>query len=442
MESLKKRKLFIYLIVATAFLLVGTFVYALLRDDDPYKYFTGMGDEFDISPDDKHFLFSYYIDGQEGIYKANVDGTDVEQLTSSETDRHHAPKYSHDGTKIIFLSKNPEGINSLYIANEDGSQQKQLIPTSVHVSEAVFSYTGETIYYIGMPAEAFKKAEGETTEGFDLYSVNINGENIKQLTNENYFDMESLIVSHDGKAIYYRLFDMNKEKVTMYSLENKLEKEAAISEALPNDSYYIQLSPNEDKLAYTAIAEESLNSPLYEYELFIIDTEERQPKRLTDFNSSVVAPIFFHHQNQIAFLNYTNWPIDPAKNDLFVLDLGTEELQPVHMAVSNQNSSNWLIKGINQLVNGTTITVIYIIMIGLLITYLHQFHSKRKSYVPAIASLILTIIVFISSVIVAFNVDPWYGIGLGTFAAVLMGCTLLVFGYAFVLNLVGKSRKE
>lgn len=71
MESLKKRRLLICLIVATAFLLVATIAYALLRDDDSYKYFTGVGDEFDISPDDKHFLFSYYVDGKEGLYMAN-----------------------------------------------------------------------------------------------------------------------------------------------------------------------------------------------------------------------------------------------------------------------------------------------------------------------------------------------------------------------------------
>ena len=108
------------------------------------------------------------------------------------------------------------------------------------------------------------------------------------------------------------------------------------------------------------------------------------------------------------------------------------------MALSTQVSRHWLIKGVNQLVNGITIAVLYMIMIGLLITYLHQYHSKRKSYLPVIASLLLTIIIFISSVIVAFIVEPWFGIGLGMIAVALLGSTLLVFGYAFVLNLFGK----
>ncbi|MFJ7736465.1 DPP IV N-terminal domain-containing protein [Lysinibacillus sp. NPDC097287] len=438
MESLKKKKLMVYTIVATAFLLVGTIAYAILRDDDPYKYFTGIGDQFEISPDDKHFLFPYYVDGKEGLYKANVDGTDVRQITSSDKARHHSPKYSGDGAKILFLSKNSDGVNSLYVANQDGSQQKQITFNDVHVSEAVFSYTGETLYYTGVSASALNKAEGETKDGFDLYSVNLHGENTKQLTTKDYFSMKSLSVSPDGKAIYYSLFDGDKERFTSFSLENNEEKEASISEVLPKDSYNHQLSPNENKLAYTAVSEESQNTSLYKYELFTIDIDERQPKRLTHLNSSVVSPKFFHRKNQMAFLEHTNWSGDPAENDLYVLDIGTGDLQPVELALSPQVPGHWFIKGINKLVNGLTIAVLYMVLIGLLITYLHQYNSKRKSYVPAIASLILTVLVFISTIMVVIMVDPWLGMGLGTIAIALLGCTVIVFGYAFVLNSVVK----
>lgn len=437
MESLKKRRLFISTIVVTALLLVGSITYDLLRDDDPYKYFTGMGYEFDISPDDQHFLFSYSVEGKEGIYRANGDGTDVMQLTSSETERHHAPKYSNDGTKILFLSKDSEGVNSLYVADQDGNQQKQLTPKNVHVSEAVFSTTGETVYYIGVSTETINKSGEDIVEG--LYSVNSNGENIEQLTTKVTSFMNSLSVTPDGKAIYYNLYNGQKERIFLFSLENSEEKEASISEVLPKVSYNYQLSPNEDKLAYTTISEESLNRPHFEYELFLIDVEERQPKRLTNLQSSVVSPRFLHHKNQIAFLENTSWPIPPDKHNLYVLDLETEDLQPVELALSTQVSGLWFIKGINQLVNGYTIALLYMILIGLLITYLHQYHEKRKSYAPAIASLILTAIVLISSFFVAIIVDPWIGIGLGMLAVALLVCTLLVFGYAFILNFVSKK---
>ena len=438
MESLKKRRLLVFSIVATALLLVATITYALLRDEDPYKYFTGIGEQFEISPDDKHFLFSYYVDGKAGLYSANVDGSDVKQITSSDTERHHAPKYSSDGTKILFLSKNADRLNSLYVANADGIQQKRLTSNNVHVSEAVFSYTGETLYYIGESAENLKKSEGEMTEGSYLYSININDKNSEKLTSKDYFYMNSLSISADGKTLYYSLFDGNKDKVTSFSLENSEEKKASITDVLPNDSYNYQLSPNEDKLAYTAVSEESQNTSLFKYELFVMDIEQRQSKRMTHLNSSVVAPRFFNHKNQIAFLEHSNWPTDPAENDLFILDLGTGDLQPVEIALSTQVSSHWFIKGINQVVNGITIAVLYIVFMGLLITYLHQYYSKRKSYIPAIVSLFLTVLVLISAIMAVVMVDPWLGMGLGMLVIALFGCTVIVFCYALVLNFVVK----
>ena len=439
MESLKKRRIFISLIVATAFLLVATIAYALLGDDDPYKYFSGVGDKFDISPDDKHFLFSNYLNGKEAIYRANGDGTDVIQLTSSETERHHAPKYSRDGKKILFLSKNSERINTLNLANQDGNQKKQLTSNNLHVSEAVFSYSGETIYYVGMPAEDFKKAEGETSKGFDLYSIEIDDGKIKRLTNKNYFEMTSLSVSPDGKEVYYNLFNGNKEIITSFSIETGLEQGKTISEVMPNDSYNFQLSPDGAKLAFTAVSKESQNGSLFEYELFLIDIEKQRTKRLTDLNSSVASPKFFHHKNQIAFLENTNWPQEPAEFDLYVLDLGTEKLQSIHLALSNQDVSHRLIDGVNQLVNGFTIAILYIILFGFLITYLYYYHSKEKSYLPVKISFSLTVVAFISSIVVAFVVDPWFGMGVGMLTAALMVCTFLVFGYAFVLNRFGKK---
>ena len=438
MESLKKRRIFIYSIVVTALLLVSTITYGLVRDDDPYKYFTGMGDQFEISPDDQYFLFSYYVDGKEGLYRANVDGSDVQQITRSDTARHHAPKYSRDGTKILFLSKNADRLNALYVANADGSQQKRLTSNNIHVSEAVFSDTGDTVYYIGEPAENLKKSEGEMTEGSYVYSIHINGENSEKLTTEDYFFMNSLAISADGKTLFYSLFDGQKDKVTSFSLENNEEKDTTITDVLPNESYHYQLSPSEDKWAYTAVTEESKNSSLYKYELFIMDIEQRQSTRMTHLNTSVVAPRFFNHKNQIAFLEYTNWANDPAENALYIVDLGTEDLQPVELALSTQSSNHWFIKGVNQLVNGTTIAVLYMLLLGLLITYLQQYHSKRKSYVPVIASLVLSVLVCIASVAVAMMVDSWYGIGVGVLAIALLGCTVIVFGYALVLNFVVK----
>lgn len=398
-----------------------------------------MGSSFDLSADEEQYLFSYYLDGNESIYRSNADGTDVEKLVESENARLHSPRYSNDGAKILYLAENAEHINTLTVANEDGSEQKILTPDKTHVSEAVFSITGDKIYFIGTPAEDFKKAEGETTEGFDLYSVDLGSGEIDQLTNRDYFTMNDLSISQDGEEIYYSLFKVNREKITAYSIEDGIEKEAPGSNRLPEDSYAYQYSPDGSKMAYTSISEESLDSSLFKYELFLLDLENGEKKRLTNLESSVISPMFFKTQDSIAFLENTNWPQVPEKYTLYELDLGTEKLHTIEMAMTPSNSSHWVMKTLDTFANGYTVAALYIILLGLFSTYLFFFHSTRKRFIPAIASIILTALVFISSFIVAMVVNPWYGIGLGMLAAALLGCTLIIFAYAYALKFFFKK---
>jgi len=436
---LKNKKLLWGLMSVTFLLFVGSIVFSLLRDDDPYRYYTGMGSSFDLSPDEEQYLFPYYLDGNESIYRSNADGTDVTKLIESENARLHSPRYSDDGAKILYLAENAEHINTLFVANMDGSEQKMLTPDKTHVSEAVFSKTGDQIYFVGTPAKDYKKAEGETTEGFDLFSVNLSSGNIDQLTNRDYFTMNDLSISQDGKEIYYRVFEVNREKVTAYSIEDGIEKEAPGSNRLPEDSYAFRYSPDGSKMAYNSISEESLDSSLFKYELFLLDLENGETKRLTNLGSSVVSPKFFKTQDCIAFLENKNWPQVPEKHTLNVLDLRTEKIQSIEMKITPPNSSHWVMKTLDIFANGYTVAALYIILLGLLSTYLFFFHSTRKRFIPAIVSIILTVLVFISSFVVAMVVDPWYGIAVGMLAVALLGCTLIIFAYAYVLKFFFKE---
>ena len=436
---MKNKKLLWGLMSVTFLLFVGSIVFSLLRDDDPYRYYTGIGSSFDLSPDEEQYLFPYYVDGNESIYRSNADGTNVTKLVESETARLHSPRYSNDGAKILYLAENPEHLNTLFVANEDGSEQKLLTPDKTHVSEAVFSKTGDKIYFVGTPAEDYKKVEGETTEGFDLFSVDLDSGKIDQLTNRDYFTMNDLSISHDGKELYYSLFEVNRENVTAYFIADGIEKEAPGSNWLPEDSYAYRYSSDGSKMAYTSISEESLDSSLFKYELFLLDLENGESKRLTNLGSSVVSPMFLRTQNSIAFLENKNWPQVPEKHTLKVLDLGTEKIKSIEMEMTPSNSSHWVMKTLDLFANGYTVAALYVILLGLLSTYLFFFHSTRKRFIPAIISFTLAVLVFISSFIVAMAVDPWYGIGVGILAAALLGCTLIIFAYAYALKFFFKG---
>ena len=64
---MKQKRILLITIGIIFVLLAGTLTYAILKDDDPYRYFTGLGEEISVAPDDSEIAFSYYVDGEEAI---------------------------------------------------------------------------------------------------------------------------------------------------------------------------------------------------------------------------------------------------------------------------------------------------------------------------------------------------------------------------------------
>ncbi len=433
---MKRQQTLLIMCALTVLLFIGTIIYGVTRDNDPYKYFTGLGSKIAVSPNDEKVAFSYFVDGKEAIYSANVDGTNVKRLTESSEERYHAPYYSYDGAKLLYLAENAEGIQTLYVANSDGSNRKQMTKKDRHVTEAVFSSTNNTIYYVGIPAEDFKKAEGETKEGFDLFSIESDGGKEKQLTDKNHFTMSALSVSPDGQQVFYGIFHEGKEQIYSFSLEDGIERESEISKKLPGDmsTYSSRLSMDGSRMAFTTVSEESKKSSLFEYDLFLADMKTGETKRLTDLNASVASPAFFHHENKIAFLENVNWASKPEQFRLRSVNIDTKELAIIHVDVPHSENSHQLIKIVDRIVSGTTLGVLYTILLGLLTMYFHS----GKIYLPAKISLGIAGFTFLASIVTVGVFSPWYGIGIGMLAANLFVCTLVVFIFAFILKRVKK----
>src|SRR5699024_5186022 len=255
------------LIGLVALLLVSTVVYTIVRDGDAYQYYTGIGDKISISSDDQKVAFSYYHGGEEGIYTANMDGSDVEKVVSAENKQLHDPKYMSDGEQILYLAKNADGTNSLFIVDRDGGEPKQLTDERIHVNDAVFSAADDMIYFIGIDAKEWSKDLGESKEGFDLFSMKPGEADEKQLTDKDYFSMDGLSVSKDGKRIFYSEFTGNREVIRSFSLEDKTIKKEITPKGLSGaqSAYHPQLSPDGQKMAFTAVTKESQKSSLFKY---------------------------------------------------------------------------------------------------------------------------------------------------------------------------------
>ncbi|MBO1512736.1 DUF5050 domain-containing protein [Metabacillus bambusae] len=430
----RKRLLLLFMVISLG-LLISSILYSIFHERDPYKYHTGLGSELAISPNDEKLAFSYYLDGNEAIYTANPDGTEITKISKADEGRVHTPRFSFDGKKVAYLKENSEGIQSLMIMDADGSNSKQLTEESLHVSDAVISPVGDTIYYIAMPAEDYKKAEGETKEGYDLFAVSMNGKEGMQLTNKDHFSMNNLSVSNDGQQLFYSLFE-TKEELYAFTINEKKELKVGAAAGISDDMYSAVFSQDKKLLAFTAVSEESKNSSLFEYELYLRNTESNETKQLTHLKKNVQSPVFFHHTNNIAFLEYKNWPGDPEQYQLMTVSIEGEEPVPIDLELPASEENHWFIKTVDFLLSDAAIAVYYVLFLGGITVYLQR--NSGKVFLPAYISIGLAVLIFISSFVIGAMTNPWFGIGLAMVAITVFICSILLLVFAFIVKRIVK----
>lgn len=431
---MKNKKILVGVIGIVALLLLSSIGYLLLGDRDAYKYYSGLGSGLAISEDDQRITFSYYNNGSSAIFTANQDGSDVKRVSNPDHVYHTNPKFSPDGSRILYLSRNSDRIQSLYTANVDGTNPKKLSESSQHVSEAVFSDDNETIFFSGTPAEEFQKSEGESQEGYDLFSVKIDGTSMQKMTDRDFYTMESLVFSPEKKEILFKDFD----ELNAFNLEDQRVYAADFNGKLPADIFHLTLSPEKNAVAFTTIAEESKNTSLFEYDLFLKDLQNGNTERLTDLNSSVVSPVFFNNKNEILFLEYINWPKEPEDYKLRTVNLETQKLKEVTLEMPELEASNFVMKALDYSINSWTVGLLYTVLLMLITIYV----VPGKVLLPSFISLSIGMLAIVASFVVAAMVDPWAGIGVGMLAFGFLACTIIVFLFALALRFYRKGVRE
>jgi len=79
----------------------------------------------EVSSDGKQIAFMSDREGNSEIYVMNIDGSNQKRLTNNDVDDWY-PSWSPDGSQLMFSSKT-DGIRNTYIMNRDGSSVTKII---------------------------------------------------------------------------------------------------------------------------------------------------------------------------------------------------------------------------------------------------------------------------------------------------------------------------
>ena len=145
-----------------------------LTKNDSSNYFCS------ISPDGSWILYNSNADGNMDVYKMRFDGSGKQNLTNNPAwDR--GGSFSKDGTKIMFRSTRKNLGPDICIMDCDGSNQKILLESETAENDQQFSPDGTKILFTSWSGNSR-----------DIYTMDLDGQNIKQLTNDEYDNLRPM----------------------------------------------------------------------------------------------------------------------------------------------------------------------------------------------------------------------------------------------------------
>lgn len=199
----------------------GLELYTMNSDGSNVKQLTKNGifnSNPEWSPNGEKIVYTSGFSTTSHIWIMDADGSNKKQLTNSSFGFNASPKWSPDGKKIVFTYGHPSSNPDIYVINADGTNQLQLTKSEHSDSNPSWSPDSKKIAYDSgaltkdifvVNANGIKSTRrkqltihsaedfnpkwspdgtrilfsSNRDENYEIYSVNIDGSNVKRLTN-------------------------------------------------------------------------------------------------------------------------------------------------------------------------------------------------------------------------------------------------------------------
>lgn len=278
-----------------------------------------------VSPDGK-FLATTYVKGRSWrIYKIAMTTGNASRLTDAATGEESSPSFSPDGKLIAYSYTTYSDYQRIVVMNVDGSNPRTLPGSGTANLDPTFAPSSETIY--------FREAEPRPHEHrWDLFSMEIDGSNLTQLTHQGFYEIYSPSLSPDGKSMAVVIEDWHspKRQIAIYSLDQPEKPQRILRPHLPGKrplNQYFE-SPNympDGKSALFMAATGGKRED--DYDVYFLNLETGTIERLTEGNGYAGCLTMFPDRKTAAFLK---WREDRHRTivgtDVYLLDLLTHQL--------------------------------------------------------------------------------------------------------------------
>lgn len=252
---------------------------------------------FDISPDDKVFLFSYFENDVSSIYESDANGDAKVILSDTKTKASFiCPKYSPDGETIAFIKfEHGKNASNVFLLNKELNSIKQLTNTNFIITEIAFSSDGKRLFYIqAQEYGSYSPIGRKAPHKVDIYSLDLTSLQTTRITNLQSYGIDK--VSEIKKDhLVFRAEDNEGGGIYMLSITKPDSLKTMKPQNDPREDvglyYDPTFNPALGKMAFTA-----------PYEIYTMSIETSLAERIYRSNSHISNLVFFHHSPKLAFI--------------------------------------------------------------------------------------------------------------------------------------------
>ncbi|KAA6456692.1 hypothetical protein DYQ86_24855 [Acidobacteria bacterium AB60] len=290
------------------------------------------GAEFYFSPDGTHLIGNAKREGDTSyhVYTLAVDGTDIRRINDKGDDA--CSFYFPDGKRIIWTSTKdhpelaksnfsnpsdyPQG-SELYTSNLDGSDVKRLTNNNVYDAEVSVAPNGKWILF------------GSQRSGkMELWKSDIDGSNPVQITHLDGWEPGGSFLFRDGKTIIFRAWRSEDARANKKSLPMTLysiQADGTSLRALTHDdgtNWSPFPAPDGHHYVFVKVL------PPHNYEIFLGDLNTDDQKRLT-FNEAFDGyPSISPDGHWLAFTSTRDSAPGSHSTGVYLMDISSLHLGP------------------------------------------------------------------------------------------------------------------
>jgi Tol biopolymer transport system component len=307
----------------------ATLLATLIGCGRPAAHFEG----FTFSPDNTYLAAAYLRGGSSFIYKIPLDTGKAVRLTKVTDGYEGIPSFSPDGRRIIY-SYSPQhgGHSRIVISNVDGSSSYPWRSGSeTDDLRPLFASDDKTIIfarsgYYGSYSPIAQPAQHE----WNFYASDLDGDNLRQLTSDNFYLVSRASVSPDGKTLLFVSSEQNGDVILGYSLDQPPKPKVILRPGVGDTGGGTVLGdamfmPDGNAILFDAATTGSHG--YFDYDIYHMDLHTQRVEKLTAANGYSYGLQLSHDGKTAVFMrDIPHWY--GSKTEIFLLDLATRKLTP------------------------------------------------------------------------------------------------------------------